>query len=83
MKSNVYEFRVTRLPNDIKKALALLLKHTEDPASYRIDGLAFVAYLDDHGYITGAVGKAREQPRETRKMLRALDARLEKLERAG
>lgn len=78
---NVFVLRPRRLPQDVRKTLELLLAHVDDQER-PIAGIAFVAYIDDAGYIAEAVGRARDLPGETRKMLRKLDSKLERMERA-
>lgn len=80
MTDNVYQLRTQRFPRDTKRLLEKLVAHAHDAAA-PLDGIAFVAYVDDLGFIADAVGKAREMPGETRLMLKALDRKLEALER--
>lgn len=78
--SNVYTLRPLRFPNDTRKCLERLLAHVDDPLR-PIEGLAFIAYIDDTGFITDACGKARAQAAQTRLMLPDLDAKLARWER--
>jgi hypothetical protein len=76
--SNVYRLRARKMPLDTRACLERLLA---DVDTRPLVGIAFVAYVDDSGFIADACGKAREQPGHTREMLRALDNKLARLER--
>lgn len=78
--TNVYKLRAHRYPIDTKKCVEKILAGLND-AKKPITGLAFVAYVDDTGFIADACGKARAEIHETRLMLRELDAKLAKWER--
>lgn len=75
MTDNVYTLRTRKFPNDVRKLLEKLLAHVDDPKR-PIEGFAFVAYIDDAGFIADAVGKARTEAKQTRRMLHTLDAKL-------
>ena len=78
--SNVRTLRSRKFPNDVRACLKRLLAHVDDPGR-ELDGIAFVAFLDDSGFIADACGKARADPAQTRLMLHALDAKLAKWEK--
>lgn len=78
--SNVYRIRSHRFPSDTRKCLERLLAHVDDQ-DRPIAGIAFIAYIDDSGFIADACGKARLEIHETRLMLRSLDAKLARWEK--
>ena len=75
--SNVFTLRRTNSPAETVACLKKLLARAEHP-SLPLTGLAFVAYVDDTGYIADACGKARAEPEQTRQLLHALDAKLKR-----
>jgi hypothetical protein len=77
---NIYQLRRHRFPTDTKQCLERLLAHVHDPLR-PVSGIAFVAYVGDSGFIADACGRAREEPRETLRMLLTLRGKLEKWHR--
>lgn len=71
--SNVYYLRPDNLSPDVVKCLAEM--HAQAKRG-RLSGIAFIAYVEDYGFIANAAGKAFEDPTLTRGMLNALDDKL-------
>lgn len=73
--SNVYYLKPDNLPtNDVLKCLSVL---TAQARRRRVTGIAFVAYVDGHGFIANAAGDAYDDPNNTLGMLRALERKLD------
>lgn len=72
-EKNIYVLRPDELPTDTVKCLAAL---TAQARRGVIRGVAFVAYIDGHGFIANAAGDAYDHPTLTRGMLNALDDKL-------
>ena len=73
--SNIYHLRHRRFPNDTRRVLERLLEHTTQE-NFPLDGIAFVAFIDEHGFVADAIGRALHEPTEARRMLTVLDAKL-------
>lgn len=71
--SNVYLLRPDDLPTDTVKCLAALTAQARRGA---VTGVAFVAYIEGHGFIANSAGDAYANPSLTRGMLNALDDKL-------
>lgn len=71
--SNVYTLRPDTLSTETVKCTAQLAAFAR---LGRVRGIAFVAYIEDYGFIANAAGAAIEDPTNTRGMLRALDDKL-------
>ena len=63
------------LSKDTKKCVRKLNQQSE---AGHVKGVAFIAYVQDHGFIANAAGAALEDIDETRRMLRVLDRKLAK-----
>lgn len=73
--SNVYYLQPDSLPtNDVTKCLSVL---TAQARRRRVTGIAFVAYIEGHGFIANAAGDAYDDPTNTLGMLRALERKLD------
>lgn len=71
--TNVYHLRPDELPTETVKCLAELLTHARRK---RVKGIAFVAYIEDHGFIANAAGAAYEDPTNSIGMLFSLAMKL-------
>lgn len=71
--SNVYTLRPDTLSTETVKCTAQLAAFSRRG---RVKGIAFIAYVEDYGFIANATGEAIENPTLTRGMLRALDDKL-------
>jgi len=71
--SNVYTLFPDSLSTEVVKCTAQLAAHARRG---RVMGIAFVAYVEGHGFIANAAGAALEDPTNTRGMLNALDDKL-------
>lgn len=75
MSNNVYTLRPDNLPTETVQCLAELLTHAK---RRRVNGIAFIAYVEGYGFIANAAGEAYDNVTLTRGMLLALIEKLAK-----
>ena len=63
------------LSKETKRCVRKLNQQSE---AGHVKGVAFIAYVQNHGFIANAAGAALEDIEETRRMLRVLDRKLAK-----
>jgi hypothetical protein len=73
MTARVYKLRRLSLPAEL---VPLLERLTKSARVGRLTGIAFVALLDDHGYLADSFGEANDDLAQTRLLLEALDLKL-------
>jgi hypothetical protein len=72
-ETNVYHLRPDELPTETVKCLAELLAQARRK---RVKGIAFIAYVDDHGFIANSAGAAHDDPTNTIGMLFSLAVKM-------
>ena len=78
--TNIYRLRPDNLPTEIIACLNALCVQAK---LGKVSGIAFVAFVEDYGFVANAAGRAFEDPTHTRGMLLALDDKLAAHESEG
>lgn len=78
--AKIYRMARRKFPGDPAPCLEKLAEHAKNGT---ITGVAFIALMDDEGYIADTCGDATHQPDKVRQLLKALDAKVAKRQLAS